>query len=208
MKYIFWDFNGTILNDIPLTYDILIEMLTEEERPLISFEEYLMIFGFPVEDYYEKLYDLKKTPFIVLAKRFIDKYQPRSLNVSLSNHVMDTILYFKSKGVTQVLLSASEINNLNEQLNHFGIRDLFKDVLGTSDVLAKSKLEVAKNYIKKHNIDPKTMIMIGDTLHDAEIAEHLGCKVILYTKGNQHKSRLESYENIDDFRQLIDKIKI
>jgi len=208
MKYIFWDFNGTILNDIPLTYDILIEMLTEEERPLISYEEYIMIFGFPVEAYYEKLYDLKKTPFPILAKRFIDKYQPRSLKVPLSNHVIDTILYFKNKGVTQVLLSASEINNLNEQLNHFGIRDLFKDVLGTSDVLAKSKLEVAINYIKKHKIDPKSMIMIGDTLHDAQIAETLGCKVILYTKGNQHKSRLESYENIDDFRQLIDKIKV
>lgn len=208
MDYIFWDFNGTILNDIPLTYEILIEMLKEEGRPLISYEEYLMIFGFPVEAYYEKLYDLKKTPFPILAKRFIEKYQPRSLHVDLSNHVIETILYFREKGVTQVLLSASETNNLKEQLNHFGISHLFKDILGTNDVLAKSKLEVAKKYIEKHKIDPKKMVMIGDTLHDAEIANELGCRVILYTKGNQHKSRLSSYENIDDFRQLIDKIKI
>ena len=208
MKYIFWDFNGTILNDIPLTYDILIEMLKEEGRPIVSYEEYLMIFGFPVEDYYAKLYDLNKTSFPILAKRFIDRYQPRSLNVSLSNHVVDVITYFKEKGVTQILLSASEINNLNEQIEHFNIKHLFRDILGVSDVLAKSKLEVAKNYIKKHQIRPEEMIMIGDTLHDAEIAEALNCRVILYTKGNQHPSRLKDFENIDDFRELIDKIEI
>jgi phosphoglycolate phosphatase len=208
MKYLFWDFNGTILNDIPLTYEILIEMLKEEQRPLLTYDEYLMVFGFPVEDYYALVYDLNQTPFQVLAKRFIDRYQPRSLEQGLNDHVVETIKTFEKQGMIHVLLSASEINNLNQQIDHYGIRSLFKDVLGTSDVLAKSKLEVAKNYIQQHRIDPKDMIMIGDTLHDAEIADHLGCRVILYTKGNQHPSRLTHYENIDDFRQLLDKIKV
>ena len=43
MKYIFWDFNGTVLDDAHLCYEILNEMLIEEERPIVTFEEYLMI---------------------------------------------------------------------------------------------------------------------------------------------------------------------
>ena len=39
MTYIFWDFNGTLLNDIPLTYDILIQMLKEEDRPLLTYDK-------------------------------------------------------------------------------------------------------------------------------------------------------------------------
>ena len=48
MKYIFWDFNGTVLDDAHLCYEILNEMLIEEERPIVTFEEYLMIFDYEI----------------------------------------------------------------------------------------------------------------------------------------------------------------
>ena len=85
MKYIFWDFNGTVLDDAHLCYEILNEMLSEFDRPTVTFEEYLMIFDFPVESYYAKVYDLKKTSFKVLAHRFIERYQPRSLELNYSD---------------------------------------------------------------------------------------------------------------------------
>jgi phosphoglycolate phosphatase len=206
MKYIFWDFNGTVLDDARLCYDILIEMLIEEERPLVTFEEYLMIFTFPVEAYYAKVYDLNKTPFVVLAHRFIDRYQPRSLSLKLNPHIIDTIKHFESKGIINILLSASEVQNLEEQLKHYGIGHLFKHVLGTSNIYAKSKVSVGKAFIEKHQIDPKDIVMIGDTLHDAEVAHELGCDIILYTGGHQHPSRLQNFKNISDFHELIGRI--
>lgn len=206
MKYIFWDFNGTVLDDAKLCYDILIEMLKEEERPLVTFEEYLMIFTFPVQAYYAQVYDLEKTPFSVLAHRFIDRYQPRSLDLKLHQHVIETIRYFESIGKINVLLSASEIKNLQEQLKHYGIEHMFSHVLGTSDIYAKSKIEVGKQFMKELNIKPEEVVMIGDTLHDAEVASELGIDIILFTKGHQHPSRLQKYKNISDFRELIGKI--
>ncbi|HBG33295.1 MAG TPA: hypothetical protein DDW82_06255 [Acholeplasmataceae bacterium] len=56
------------------------------------------------------------------------------------------------------------------------------------------------------NINPKDITMIGDTLHDAEVAKELGCDIIIYTKGHQHQSRLQNYRNIDNFTHLIGKI--
>ncbi|MDO9628372.1 MAG: HAD hydrolase-like protein [Acholeplasmataceae bacterium] len=206
MKYIFWDFNGTILDDARLCFDILNEMLIEEERPTVTFEEYLMIFTFPVEAYYAKVYDLKKTPFKVLAHRFIDSYQPRSLKLSLHENAVDTIKHFEKMGYINILLSASEEKNLEEQLKHFEIRHLFQYVLGTSNVYAKSKVQVGKDFIEKMNIDTKNAVMVGDTLHDAEVAKELGMDIILFTKGHQHKERLQNYKNIDSFQDLIGKI--
>jgi phosphoglycolate phosphatase len=206
VKYIFWDFNGTILDDAHLCFDILNEMLKEEKRPSVTFEEYLMIFTFPVEDYYAKVYDFNQTSFKVLAHRFIERYQPRSLELSLHQDVVNTIKHFEKEGKTNILLSASEENNLNEQLRHFKIDHLFSHVLGTSNVYANSKVDVAKQFIKKHNINPKECVMIGDTLHDAEVAKKLGLDIILYTKGHQHPKRLTKYKNIDTFIELIGKI--
>ena len=48
-----------------------------------------------------------------------------------------------------VLLTASEINNVIEQLKHFGLYNYFNDVLGTSNIYAKSKVEIGVNYINK-----------------------------------------------------------
>ncbi|MBE0701137.1 MAG: HAD family hydrolase, partial [Acholeplasmataceae bacterium] len=76
-----------------------------------------------------------------------------------------------------------------------------------SNVYAKSKIAVAKDFIEKELINPKEILMIGDTLHDAEVAFELGCDVVLFTKGHQHKERLKKYRNIDNFRELVSIIK-
>ncbi len=202
MKYIFWDFNGTILDDAYLCYEILNKMLVEVDRPTVTFEEYLMIFDFPVRDYYAKVYDLEKTSFDVLAKRFIELYQPASLNAPLHKNIVEVVNYYKAKGYKNIVLSASEINNLISQLKHFKIYDLFDDVLGTSNIHAKGKVEVAQKYILEYHIQGENSMMIGDTLHDAEIAKILGVRPILFTKGHQHPNRLKAYETIDDLLQL------
>lgn len=202
MKYIFWDFNGTVLDDAHLCYEILNEMLIEEDRPIVTFEEYLMIFDFPVEAYYAKVYDLEKTSFKVLAHRFIESYQPRSLGLDLHEGAVEAIKHYEEKGFINIMLSASEINNLHNQLKHFKIEHLFHHILGTSDVYAKSKVDVAKRFIKEHEINPKDIMMIGDTLHDIEVAHELGCEIILFTKGHQHKDRLKAYQSIDEMKEL------
>ncbi len=201
-KYIFWDFNGTILDDLKLCHTILNEMLEDVDRKTVTLEEYLNIFDFPVKNYYAKVYDLDKTPFEELSKTFISKYQPRSLNESLHDGVLDAMFYFQSLGIKNVLLSASEQNNLEAQVKHFQIGHYFEAVLGTDNVHGESKIDVAKAYVKAHKINPKDAVMIGDTLHDAEVAETLGFNVILYTKGHQHKDRLKAYLTIDHFYEL------
>ncbi|MFP4187075.1 MAG: HAD family hydrolase [Acholeplasmataceae bacterium] len=206
MKTILWDFNGTILDDARLCHDILNRMLVEAERPPVTFEEYLMVFTFPIKDYYAKVYDLKKTSFDYLARRFIDFYQPESLALTLHENVLEVITYFAVKGYRNVLLSASEINNLRAQLEHFRIDHLFDDILGIDDIRATSKAHVAKAFMQKEKLDPKDVVVIGDTLHDAEVAKAINARIILYSKGHQHRSRLEKHVLIDDFYRLIDII--
>lgn len=206
MKTMFWDFNGTILDDARLCYDILADMLHEVGRPSVTYQDYLEIFTFPVRDYYAKVYDLEAVSFDVLAKRFIDRYKPRSLLVSLTEGAVDTIRETRRLGYRNVLLSASEINNLHEQLRHFGIEDLFDAILGTDNIHAKDKTEIALSYVKAHPFDPQHSLMIGDTLHDAEVAKAIGCDIVLYTGGHQDKKRLSAYHTIDHIRDLIDII--
>ena len=53
-KYIIWDWNGTLLNDVWLCIEIMNEMLENRNLPSITYDKYREIFDFPVQRYYEK----------------------------------------------------------------------------------------------------------------------------------------------------------
>ena len=53
MKYIFLDFNGTIINDVQLCLDLLNEILRSQGKRELNIEEYKNVFTFPVKKYYE-----------------------------------------------------------------------------------------------------------------------------------------------------------
>ena len=71
-KLLVWDWNGTILDDMELTYAIENEMLRARgltEIPDRAF--YLDNFGFPIREYYIKLgYDFSVYPYEALAAEF------------------------------------------------------------------------------------------------------------------------------------------
>ena len=51
-------------------------------------------------------------------------------------------------------------------------------------------MDIAKDYLERNHVDASSTIMIGDTLHDDEVAEVLGIGSFLIAKGHQSKERL------------------
>ena len=52
-KYVFFDFNGTILNDVDLCLELLNKILSKQKKPLVDEKQYKNIFTFPIKKYYE-----------------------------------------------------------------------------------------------------------------------------------------------------------
>ena len=52
-KHLFFDFNGTIINDLGLCLDLLNKFLKEQGKKELTEEEYKEVFKFPVKEYYK-----------------------------------------------------------------------------------------------------------------------------------------------------------
>ena len=203
------DFNGTILDDLDLCFNVLNEMLNMYNHPSVTKEQYLNIFTFPVIEYYRVAgFNFDNEPFDELAPIFINKYQPNSLKCPLHKGVVDMIKKWRSENKKIVLLSASKRNLMMEQLEHFKIIDLFDEILGTDTINAVGKEYLAKEYLEKNHVDKETTIMIGDTLHDDEVADVLGISSFLVAKGHQSKERLLKSKAIvlDDIKEIVNYI--
>ena len=208
--YLVLDFNGTIIDDVDLCLNILNHLLEERHYKKVSLEEYKHIFTFPIKKYYINAgFDLEKYSFTSISNEFISLYQKASLNCKLYEGINELIDKCNNNRIKVVLLSASQIDNLKEQTDHFGLSEKFEAILGTSNIEAASKVESGKNYFKDKQ--DKKILFVGDTTHDAEVASAIGADALLITHGHQARDILlkaNPLKVIDSFKEVEDILGI
>lgn len=204
-KTIIWDWNGTLLDDLQLSIDSTNVLLKDRGLPLLTIERYKEIFGFPVIDYYKKLcFNFKAEPFDIAAKQYTDLYHSNESKAQLFPDVKDVLSYLKTKGYRQLVLSAMEDKKLNKMVCKADISQYFDGIYGIKDDYAKEKISLGKSLINELNLDSSECVMIGDTLHDAEVAEQCGFGCILFSGGHVARHRLEQkkLKVIDELKHL------
>ncbi len=191
---IFWDWNGTLLDDLSVCLDCLNTLLRDFGYPQqYDLDQYREIFCFPIQDYYIRAgFDFSRHPFSVLAEHYMDLYLPRAEKCGLTPGAKKALDAISAMGIPQVVLSASPLDNLQLQVQQQGIGSYFSQLLGLSDIYAASKIELGVNFMQRTGIDPARALMLGDSVHDSEVARAMGVPCILIAAGHQSRAVLEA----------------
>jgi phosphoglycolate phosphatase len=73
-----------------------------------------------------------------------------------------------------------------------GIRRFFKDLFGLPDLFAQSKADRGRELLARCGAAAAAeTVLIGDTVHDFEVARELGCRCVLMAGGHQSERRLK-----------------
>ena len=207
-KLIIWDWNGTLLNDVKACVDSMNCMLDKRSVNKITIDYYKSIFTFPVKKYYQELgFDFDKEPFEELSIEYIDLYKRNSMNSPLQEGVMELLNLFKSKKYKQVILSASEQIALENQVKQRNIFNYFDSLIGLNNIHAKGKVDNAKNFIV-NSPGYDQIILIGDTMHDLEVAQEINAKCILVSNGHQVINKEKFNGNAVIVNTLLDITKL
>lgn len=192
-KVIIWDWNGTLLDDVDYCVNCINVLLKKRHLPLVDSEKYKEIFTFPVVEYYKAVgFDLEKEGFEKPAMEFIRLYYHHFNQTKLFPCVKELLNNYKSRSFKQVVLSAMEHNSLVNTLDDKGILPYFNEVTGVGDHYGSSKKETGKQLLRNLNVNPEEVVIIGDTLHDKQVADALNIDLILIATGHNSKQRLKS----------------
>lgn len=205
-RHVIWDWNGTLFNDTSLCLNIINGILTKNNLKRLSLEDYRLIFTFPVKDYYAKAgLDFSKYSFEVLGKEWMDEYEMRKSECHLFEGVKEVLKHLAIEKIGQSILSAYSHHTLVTIVKYYGLSEFFKHISGLDHIYATSKLDIGKDLIKKINIPAEEIVLIGDTMHDYEVAKELGIKSILIANGHQSKTRLLEcgVPVLNDIRELV-----
>lgn len=191
--HILWDWNGTLIDDRELCVEVINVMLKEENLPTLSMEQYRATFCFPIFDYYKALgLNTSSDSFEKLAVRFTDLYRAGVRDCKLYPHAENSLREFAEENFKQCILSAAKENHLKTLLNHFKIDHHFDHVYGLSDDYAASKIERGRELLQKLQVEKESLLLIGDTDHDAAVGRNLGIDVVLIAEGHQAEERLRA----------------
>ena len=105
--------------------------------------------------------------------------------------------------VNQSVLSAGNQIDLNTFVSHYELSPYFNFISGVSDFFAHGKSDIAQEHFNKLGLPSSNVLLVGDTLHDAEIAKKIGVNCLLYCGGHNskkvlHESTFPVIESIDE----------
>ncbi|MBR5515414.1 MAG: HAD family hydrolase [Clostridia bacterium] len=210
MKYthILWDFNGTIIDDVATGIKSVNTLLERRGLPVIeSLERYHSVFTFPITRYYTNLgFDFDKEPFADIAIEWTEQNEENIKKAPLHKDVRKAFEFFKSQNIPQIILSATKKDMLVNHIKGLGVAEYFDEFLGLDNIHAESKVAIGEEWINKN--PGAVPLMIGDTTHDSEVAQKMGCECVLIAKGHQSKKTLLAtgrrvYDSLEELLSLF-----
>ncbi|MGI6777704.1 MAG: HAD family hydrolase [Acetivibrionales bacterium] len=191
-KHIIWDWNGTLLNDTWLSVEIINSMLACRGLKCIDCDKYREIFDFPVYEYYARLgMDYCKERFEDISDQFTNQYNKRWRECSLQEGAREVLQAVSFTGATQSVLSASHIDILQENVEYYKLDKYLIKLVGLDHSHADSKVGKGRQWIKELGLAPEKVLLIGDTVHDFEVANAIGVDCMLVSHGHHSAGKLE-----------------
>jgi len=191
-KHIIWDFNGTLLNDAQLSVDCDNHVFDELGLPHITIEDYRAHMTMPVRDFYTALgFDLNVYPYETIARIWLDMFNEKAVSCGLVPGALEAIDRLAAAGHSQSILSASYEPDLRKQCEGLELTARMNAINGLSDESARKKTDIGRAQMQALGLEGKDVVLVGDMLADAELAQALGAHCVLVPWGHNAKRRLE-----------------
>ena len=189
--HLVWDWNGTLLDDLPLVVAATNASIAVHGIGPITAEEHRRDFIRPVPDYYAMLLGrpVDAEAFEVLNKAFHAAYNEGLTTCALA---ADAEAALRSWTGTQSLLSMWFHTELVPAVSRYGLAEYFTRVDGLRGVGGGPKAPHLIAHLSALGLTGPDCVLVGDSVDDAEAARTVGARCVLYTGGFTDPGRLRA----------------
>jgi phosphoglycolate phosphatase len=161
--------------------------------PLVTRDHYRARFGFPVKAFYEEIgFDFTAEDFAALSRDFHAEYRARAAEMRVMPGAREALAAVRARGAGSLVVSAMESEMLGQMLASHDVAPHLEGWHGRDDLTGDSKVALGVAAVRRRGLDPGQVLLVGDTVHDHELGQAIGCQVVLYAGGHQTRARLEA----------------
>ncbi|MBQ1049983.1 HAD family hydrolase [Micromonospora sp. C51] len=188
--HLVWDWNGTLLNDLSLVVACTNAVFASEGGPSVTPDEHRVRFRRPIADYYAEVLGraVDDDAFGRLDKIFHEAYRVGLTTCELAHDAVEAMAAWSG---SQSLLSMWFHDELVPAVETYGLTGRFARVDGLrAQVGGDRKAESLARHLDALGVDGRSVVLIGDSLDDADAARAVGGRAVLYTGGFTDRARL------------------
>lgn len=184
-RHLVWDWNGTLLDDLALVVEATNVTFASVGGPAITAEHHRRHFRRPIADYYAMVLGrpVSAEEFAQLNKTFHDAYQEALPRCRLARDAGSALAQWSG---SQSLLSLWYHDELVPTVARYGLDPHFSRVDGLP-LPVGGAVDHKSPYLRRHlaaqRLDPSRVVMVGDTVDDANAAASVGAACVLYSGG-------------------------
>lgn len=183
-RNIFFDWSGTLADDLPPVLDATNRVLAHHGRPHLSMQEFRDTFRLPFKGFYDEV--LPEIPLEDLEVLFSGYFSASAEPIVLLPHARAFLEFCQSKGTRMFILSSARRDFLEAQASDLGVLHFFETIhAGVLD-----KREALPGILASHGLDPASTAFIGDMEHDVETALASGVHAIAVLTGYDPPAKL------------------
>ena len=177
---IFFDWNGTLLADTMAIYRAAVEVIKAEGGQPPTLEQFLRTSNSSAVKFFAQYVE----DTVSAREKFLKFYEHEAARCRTrrgTRHVLD---WLKSRKIPTTILSNHTPHGIENQLLRLGLRDMFGEVLSQASP-GRNKQERLENYLadKDSKLSPTSIMIVGDTPEEAEIAHNLGMVSAIISNG-------------------------
>jgi len=191
-RHLVWDWNGTLLNDLNLVVASTNAAFASVGGPAVTADEHRVRFRRPIADYYAEVLGqaVDDDAYSRLDRIFHDAYR---IGLTTCELAYDATVAMAAWPGDQSLLSMWFHEELVPTVHTYGLTGHFVRVDGLrAGVGGDRKAESLRRHLVELGVDGRDVVLIGDTVDDADAAVSVGGRAVLYTGGITDPDRLRA----------------
>ena len=197
IKFIVWDWNGTLIEDTPLNVACFNRILSHSGKKKIDTHGYQSTFEVPIEKlYFNNGFSEEEVARDKIAHQnlYHDAYDEGILSVGFRKDAREILQETHQRNIRHIILSNHLVPSIEDHLHRLNAKSFFWNILAHENRETQRgwhpKGERLKTLMRDHGLRPENGIVVGDTPEETHIARETGLTSIAITGGFATKERL------------------
>jgi phosphoglycolate phosphatase len=205
IKYVFFDFDGTIADSKNLIIAVFNKLANKYEFDSISADNIDRLKSMTINERLKYLH-VPITSIPALTFKFLLEYKAQSEKVLIVRGMPEVLEQINKSGVGIIIVSSNSKRTIQRVLTNHKL-DFINDIYCSSRLFEKH--EVIKKGLRKKNIKPSDAIYVGDERRDIMACKIAGLKSIWVSWGLDEINKTSRPDFIANFpEEIMDILKL
>tara|TARA_B110000977_G_scaffold59868_1_gene81346 strand:+ start:3671 stop:4327 length:657 start_codon:yes stop_codon:yes gene_type:complete len=210
-ELIIFDWDGTLSDSVGLITDLMIQSFLLHNVSPPSRMEVADILGIKLSEAFKILLKEKdQNVSELILNSYIELYNQSSNKVKLFDGVELGIKELHRYGYKIAIATGGGRNYLDSCLAQTSIKDFINVTKTSDDCFSKPHPQMCNEILNELIIEPEKSIVIGDSIHDLQMAKNAGISSLAVTYGAHKQDSLSVYDALDymdDANMVFDWIR-